>query len=169
MTNAPKIPKMAPDAPTPTTNGGPNAKEAALATMPVAKKIKRNRRRPSSCSTIVPKSQSAYALNAMWRRPACRNMTDTRRQYCPVAMPTTSPFGSRANPIDAPRLISFNPEGPVISEPDPPETTSRRNTAPIITRRTVVADARRRMFAAAIRRPGPLRNSRRASLRHSGH
>ena len=36
MTNAPKIPKIAPDAPTPTAFG-PNAYEAALARMPVAK------------------------------------------------------------------------------------------------------------------------------------
>ena len=65
--------------------------------------------------------------------------------------------------------MSFKGFGPDISEPVPPEMTSTTYIAPMATSRAIVADACRRTFATAIRRPGPLRNSRRASLTHSGH
>ena len=96
-------------------------------------------------------------------------MAVTSRQFCPTAMPTMSPFGSCATPTDAPRLMSFKVDGPVMSDPGPPEMISTTYIAPIATSRSMVADARRRTFATAIRRPGPLRNSRRASSTHSGH
>ena len=65
--------------------------------------------------------------------------------------------------------MSFRESGPVIRVPVPPERTSTTYIAMIATSRTMVADACRRTFAAAIRRPGPLRNSRRASSTQSGH
>ncbi len=56
-----------------------------------------------------------------------------------------------------------------MNEPGPPAMTSTTYIAPIITNSTMVAEACRRTLAAAIRRPGPWRNSRRASATQSGH
>ncbi len=100
--------------------------------------------------------------------PPCRKIAVTMRHCSPTAMPTTSPLGSCARPIDAPSRTRWIVFGPLISDPTPPRTISSTYPMPMSTSSTLVTEMAL-AFAIATRRPGPLRYSLRASATHVGH
>src|ERR1041384_2476180 len=133
----PATPKIAPDAPPPTTIGCTNTL-ARLPPRPLKTYTARNRRDPNRPSATSPRLSSAHILNARCRKPKCRNIDVPSRHHSPCSV---------SGPKSAPQRRICRASG---SENETPATTIATKTSTLRpTRVSVVRGAGGRTGGAA--------------------
>ena len=101
--------------------------------------------------------------------PPCRKIAVTMRHCSPVAMPTTSPFGSCARPTDAPSRTRCDRVRPAHQRSGAARRPPRAAYPMPMSASSTLVTEMALAFATATRRPGPCRYSLRASATHVGH